>query len=116
MRLLKKPHLKPFIKWPGGKNRELKYIIPNLPKQIKNYYEPFIGGGAVYFSINNASAYFINDKSKDLINLFQNIKDVNNNYFISTLNDINNSWKEIEILFYRNKDSLVDIFINYRKG
>ena len=116
MRLLRKTNLKPFIKWPGGKTRELKHIIPNLPKQIKNYYEPFIGGGAVYFSIDNVSAYFINDKSKDLINLYQNIKDVNNNYFISTLNDINNSWKEIEILFYRNKDTLFDIFINYRKG
>ena len=39
-----------------------------------NYYEPFIGGDAVYFAINNAKHYFINDKSKDLVDLDKKIK------------------------------------------
>ena len=66
--------LKPFIKWPGGKSRELKVIIPQIPYYIENYYEPFIGGGAVYFAVTNAKNHFINDKSTDLVNLYQNIK------------------------------------------
>ena len=41
--------LKPFMKWPGGKSKELKVIIPNLPARIDNYYEPFIGGGCCLF-------------------------------------------------------------------
>ena len=71
--------LKPFLKWPGGKSKELKVIIPNLPTKINNYYEPFIGGGAVYFAINDVNQYFINDKSKDLVELYINIKS-NRNY------------------------------------
>lgn len=44
--------LLPLIKYPGGKEKELNYIIPALPAKIDNYYEPFVGGGAVYFAID----------------------------------------------------------------
>ena len=44
--------LTPLVKYPGGKEKELKHILPNLPKKIANYYEPFVGGGAVYFAIS----------------------------------------------------------------
>lgn len=37
--------LLPLIKYPGGKEKELNYIIPALPAKIDNYYEPFVGGG-----------------------------------------------------------------------
>lgn len=50
--------LSPLIKYPGGKEKELNYIIPALPAKIDNYYEPFVGGGAVYFSIE-AKKYYI---------------------------------------------------------
>ena len=43
--------LYPILKWAGGKEQELKYIIPNLPEKFKNYYEPFVGGGAVYTAL-----------------------------------------------------------------
>ena len=58
---IKAMRLSPILKWAGGKEQELKHIHPNMPKKIKNYYEPFIGGGAVYFSIE-ADKLFINDK------------------------------------------------------
>lgn len=35
---------KPFVKWAGGKEKELQVITPNLPNKIKDYYEPFVGG------------------------------------------------------------------------
>ena len=41
--------LQPIIKWPGGKEKELKYILPNLPK-FNRYFEPFVGGGALHKS------------------------------------------------------------------
>ena len=115
MKLIDRESLKPFVKWPGGKTRELKHIIPNAPKYINNYYEPFIGGGAVYFALNGANSYFINDKSKDLIELYQNIQKQNNVFFIKVLNDIDNSWKEIEILFQNNQKTLFNIYIDFRK-
>ena len=35
------------IKYPGGKNNELNVILPNFPKKVNRFFEPFVGGGAV---------------------------------------------------------------------
>ena len=87
--------MKPFVKWPGGKTEELNIILENVPPIIGNYFEPFVGGGAVYFGINNCSSYYINDKSQELINLYNDIKrkDV---IFLSTINEIDRCWKLLE--------------------
>ncbi|MBN3750413.1 DNA adenine methylase [Burkholderia sp. Se-20373] len=42
--------IKPFIRWVGGKSRLLPRILPYVPSSIKNYYEPFLGGGAVFLA------------------------------------------------------------------
>jgi DNA adenine methylase len=42
--------IKPFIRWAGGKSRLLKRILPHVPENIKDYYEPFLGGGAVFLA------------------------------------------------------------------
>lgn len=42
--------LKPFIRWAGGKSKLLDRIIPFIPGSINDYYEPFLGGGAVFFA------------------------------------------------------------------
>lgn len=42
--------IKPFIRWAGGKSRLLPRILPCIPASIKNYYEPFLGGGAVFLA------------------------------------------------------------------
>lgn len=106
--------LKPFLKWPGGKSKELKVIIPNLPKYINNYYEPFIGGGAVFFAINNANHYYINDKSKDLVDLYKNIKSDNNNELFQSLSSVDEYWKLLDDIYERNKSVLINIFTKLR--
>lgn len=42
--------IKPFIRWVGGKSRLLPRILPHVPEKIENYYEPFVGGGAVFLA------------------------------------------------------------------
>lgn len=42
--------IKPFIRWAGGKSRLLPRILPHVPDRIKEYYEPFLGGGAVFLA------------------------------------------------------------------
>lgn len=42
--------IKPFIRWAGGKSRLLSRILPHVPATIENYYEPFLGGGAVFLA------------------------------------------------------------------
>lgn len=42
--------VKPFIRWVGGKSRLLPRILPHVPTSIKNYFEPFLGGGSVFLA------------------------------------------------------------------
>lgn len=42
--------IKPFIRWAGGKSRILTRILPHVPTSVENYYEPFLGGGAVFLA------------------------------------------------------------------
>lgn len=101
--------LTPFIKWPGGKTRELKSIIPNLPKVIDNFYEPFVGGGAVYFSME-ANKYYINDKSTDLINLYNAIRGDRKEELFDALEEIDKSWSDITTFFYTNQVSITKLY------
>jgi DNA adenine methylase len=43
--------LRPFIRWAGGKSRLLPRILPHVPERIDNYFEPFLGGGAVFLAV-----------------------------------------------------------------
>lgn len=38
----------PLLKWPGGKRNLLKHLLPLVPEKYNNYYEPFLGGGALF--------------------------------------------------------------------
>ena len=71
-----KTEMIPFLKYPGGKSKEIPVVIKNLPKNIERYVEPFVGGGSIYFAMNIADSY-INDKSKDLYSLYILIKNQN---------------------------------------
>lgn len=83
--------LYPILKWAGGKEQELKYIIPNLPSKFKDYYEPFVGGGAVYTAVQ-ADNYFINDKSDELISLYRSITNGDRNTFFKAVDEIIHNW------------------------
>ncbi len=64
----------PVVKWVGGKRQLLTEINKYIPKKISTYYEPFVGGGAVLFSIQPQKA-IVNDINKELINLYMVIKE-----------------------------------------
>ena len=87
-------NIKPFIKWAGGKEKELPIILKNLPSNFDRYIEPFVGGGAVYLNINCKNSV-INDKSDELMLLYKMIKKGDKD-FIKSLNDINKNWSSNE--------------------
>ena len=41
----------PFLKWAGGKRQLLGHIEALLPERIDTYFEPFLGGAAVFFRL-----------------------------------------------------------------
>ena len=106
--------LSPLIKYPGGKEKELNYILPALPSEINNYYEPFVGGGAVYFSIK-AKKYYINDKSDELISLYEMVKEQNRE-FLDKLNAINYNWNIISKVVDYHEKTIADIYYKYKAG
>ena len=65
-------NIAPFVKWAGGKRQLLSHIKERMPKQYNNYYEPFVGGGAVIFELQPENA-LINDINKALINAYKKI-------------------------------------------
>ena len=64
---------KPFIKWAGGKTQLIKKLGNYFPDFEGTYYEPFIGGGAVFFHLKPEKAV-LGDANEELINLFKIIK------------------------------------------
>lgn len=64
----------PFLKWAGGKRQLLPAIKKYLPAKYNEYYEPFIGAGAVLFSLQPKSCT-LNDTNSELVNCYQVIRD-----------------------------------------
>ena len=64
----------PVVKWVGGKRQLLDEIAPRLPKRITTYCEPFLGGGAVLFSLQPRNA-IVNDLNADLMLVYEVIRD-----------------------------------------
>ena len=50
---LDRAHARPFLKWAGGKRAVVPEIAKRLPETIETYWEPFLGGGAVFFSLDS---------------------------------------------------------------
>ena len=73
MNKTEKAHAQPFVKWAGGKRQLLGSIRNRMPPSYKNYYEPFVGGGAVLFNLQPNTA-IINDINSALINAYNAIK------------------------------------------
>lgn len=64
----------PFLKWAGGKRQLISAIEAYLPAKYTEYYEPFIGAGAVLFTLQPAFST-INDTNSELVNCYRVIKD-----------------------------------------
>lgn len=102
--------LSPFLKWAGGKEQELRHILPLIPSFDK-YYEPFIGGGAVFFALQPQKS-FINDKSEELFNLYMMIAQ-NDNSFFEALNTLLSGWRQISKIVDNNAVSFIEMYKMY---
>ena len=104
--------LSPVIKWAGGKEQELKYILPNVPDNFVRFIEPFVGGGAVYFSMKNKDM-LINDKSIELTSLYNNIK-YKNKSFVSNLQSLQVAWVGLEKILDNNIEFFNVVYSKYK--
>lgn len=63
----------PFVKWAGGKRQLLKKLESRMPETYCRYFEPFIGGGALFLDVQPEDAV-INDTNRQLINSYRQLK------------------------------------------
>lgn len=69
---------KPFVKWAGGKRQLLPVIAENVPHKFERYFEPFLGGGAVFFSLvsqGRSAKWMLSDLNSDLVLSYVTIRD-----------------------------------------
>ena len=70
------PTIEPFVRWAGGKT----WLIPHMPTivgdlHIEHYHKPFLGGGAIYFSMEHAKRSYLSDANSQLINTYIQVRD-----------------------------------------
>jgi DNA adenine methylase len=70
--------VRPVLKWAGGKSRSLPHILAELPDAIDTYYEPFVGGAAVFFALASAGRFrraVLGDGNPELIEVYKALKE-----------------------------------------
>tara|TARA_Y100000768_G_scaffold106792_1_gene78335 strand:- start:723 stop:1523 length:801 start_codon:yes stop_codon:yes gene_type:complete len=87
--------LKPILKWAGGKTQLLPTLRKLYPSKFSKYYEPFLGGGAVFFDLN-PKQYLISDSNPELINVYKMIA-TQNKLLLKKLKNMENT----ETFFYK---------------
>lgn len=74
LRRSSRPIPRPFMKWVGGKSQLIKRYTSLVPKSWNRYYEPFVGGGALYFHFKPEQAV-LNDVNAELANAYTVVRD-----------------------------------------
>lgn len=75
-RSVEPPTAVPFIKWAGGKRSLLPQLLQHFPNEISTYWEPFLGGGAVFFTLaNHIRSARLSDSNVELMITYQVVKE-----------------------------------------
>jgi DNA adenine methylase len=67
-------NIRPFLRWAGSKRRLLAHLIPFIPKSYGKYFEPFLGGGSMFFYLGPQRAE-ISDASEPLIETYRAVSE-----------------------------------------
>jgi DNA adenine methylase len=94
---------RPVLKWAGGKSKLVETICELLPNKVETYFEPFVGGAAVFFALarlQRCKHAVLSDRNPELVNVYQALKtDVDG--VVAALR----KWKYDETTFYRLRDT-----------
>lgn len=69
---------RPFLKWVGGKSSLLPLLLERVPDRIDEYYEPFLGGGSLFFALASRGRLrhaHLSDVNKDLVVTYNAVRD-----------------------------------------
>ena len=71
---------RPFLKWAGGKAQQLPALLERAPRSIDTYYEPFLGGAALFFALASdpelaPRRVVLNDRNQELMTMYEVVRD-----------------------------------------
>ena len=108
----------PMFKWSGGKRRELSHVHDHKPDKFDKFCEPFVGGGAVLFSLENKHN-IVGDASADVINFYQTTKQ-HGRAFVDDLNSVASFYKktlgDLQPKMREEFKPLADLYYHWRDG
>jgi len=91
------PH--PFLKWAGGKYKQIPAIAAQMPERFEVYAEPFVGGGAVFIELAKQRRFeraVLCDRNAELINVWVHVRD-----HVEALLEASHQWQSgVEEVFY----------------
>ena len=100
---------KPFVKWAGGKTQILTQLLATFPRKVHSYFEPFVGGGAVFYAMDAQKRYeraVLNDCNKELMDAYRVIRDFPDD-LMTFLRELERNYAEAPLTMYetyRNPD------------
>lgn len=105
---------KPFVKWVGGKRRVIPELLFSLPTNFDHYYEPFVGGGALFFHLRSLNLLqdnkiTLSDVNLRLIRTYKAIRDDVNGVIIRLKHHAKHHCRDY---FYAVRDAEVDTYKN----
>ncbi|MCL5239714.1 MAG: DNA adenine methylase [Candidatus Marsarchaeota archaeon] len=108
--------MKPIIKWAGGKSSEIKYIEKIIPKKFDRYFEPFFGGGALFFHLQPTDAV-INDRSQELMLIYKLLcNGEQREVFKKELYYYVKYWERINEYMANFGDKFLDLYNKYKRN
>jgi DNA adenine methylase len=125
--------IKPVLKWVGGKRQLLGVLQSHMPEQYNRYFEPFIGGGALFFEEGwKAKRSTIGDVNPDLIGVYQTVRNspeelltelegmpYNEEFFYDLRGQDTSEWSDVRKaarIIYLNKTCYNGLYRVNRKG
>ena len=83
----------PPIKWVGGKRQLLPELLKYVPTSFGTYYEPFLGGGALFFALQPQRAV-LSDLNDNLITMYKGLRDIPESVISSLQSDVYKNEKD----------------------
>jgi hypothetical protein len=105
----------PLLRWPGGKSGELNRIRAHMPHTVRNYFEPFIGGGAVFLALDDRVPAYLNDISKELVDFYAEVA-IGAVDLCRILQRIDDLWKYIEAVVEGEASQTVTAYLAFASG
>ena len=102
---------KPFLKWAGGKTQLLPQLLARTPTRIGTYYEPFLGGGALFFALQQRGRFeraALSDLNAELVNAFVQVRDA--------IDDVIAALEVHQSRYKGNENSRADYFYSVRSA